>query len=132
MSDIHPEDLTIIACGPIVTEAMRAAYILKEEYGLEIRVINMHTVKPLDKDAVVAAAKDTKLLITCEEHQVGGFGNIIAGIISEHKDTDDPYKLKMIGAEDRFGESGQPWELMKVFGLTAESIVKKAHAMVNS
>jgi len=126
------EDLTIIACGPIVTEAMRAAYILKEEHGLEVRVINMHTVKPLDKDGVIAAAKETKILLTCEEHQIGGFGNIIAGIISEYKDADDPYKLKMIGVEDRFGESGQPWELMKVFGLVAESIAEKAHTLIKT
>lgn len=126
------EDLTIIACGPIVTEAMRAAFILKEEYGFEVRVINMHTIKPLDTDAIVAAAKETKTILTCEEHQIGGFGNIIAGVISEHKDVNDPYRLKMIGVEDKFGESGQPWELMKVFGLVAENIVEKVHALIKT
>ena len=118
------EDLTIIACGPIVAEAMRAAYILEEEQNLKVRIINMHTVKPLDKGAIITAAKDTKLIVTCEEHQVGGFGNIIAGVISENKDINEPYRLKMIGVEDRFGESGQPWELMKFFGLTAEGIAE--------
>ncbi len=126
------EDLTIIACGPIVTEAMRAAYILKEEQNLEVRIINIHTVKPLDKDAIISAAKDTKMVLTCEEHQVGGFGNIIAGIISENKDINERFRLEMIGVEDRFGESGQPWELMKVFGLVAENIAEKANALIKA
>ena len=124
------EDIAIIACGPIVSEAMRAAYILKEEEDIETRIINMHTVKPLDKATVIAAAEDISLIVTCEEHQVGGFGNIVAGVIAGSKDIDKPYKQKMIGVEDRFGESGQPWELMKVFGFTGESIVAKVIELV--
>lgn len=120
------EDLSIIACGPIVTEAMRAAFILKEEYDIETRIINMHTVKPIDKKAIIDAAKDTNIILTAEEHQVGGFGNIVAGVIAKNKTYTNPFIMDMIGVEDRFGESGQPWELMKVFGLTAESITKKA------
>lgn len=120
------EQITIIACGPIAAEALRAAYILKEEFGIEVRILNIHTVKPIDSSAIINAAKETKLIITCEEHQVGGFGNIIAGIISENKNFNDPYKLDMIGINDRFGESGKPWELMKLFRLTAEFIAKIA------
>jgi transketolase len=70
------EDLTLIACGPMVAEAMRAAYILKEEYNLESRILNIHTLKPIDKKAILKAAEETNIIITCEEHQVGGFGNI--------------------------------------------------------
>lgn len=118
------EQISIIACGPEVPEAMRAAYILKKEYRLETRVINMHTVKPLDKDAIIAAAKETGIVVTAEEHQKGGFGNYVAATILEAGLAEIP-KFAMIGVEDRFGESGAPWELMKAFGLTAEFIVKK-------
>ena len=89
----------------------------------------MHTVKPLDVKAVIEAARETKAVLTCEEHQTGGFGNIIAGAISL-SDLKKPIIMDMIGVDDRFGESGQPWELMKVFGLTAESIAQKAHKLV--
>ncbi len=120
------EDLTLIACGPMVAEAMRAAYILKEEYNINTRILNIHTVKPIDKKAILKAAEETNIIITCEEHQVGGFGNIIAGVIAQGKSYDTPLLLDMIGVEDRFGESGAPWELTKVFGLTAEYVVKRA------
>jgi transketolase len=124
------EDLTLIACGPMVAEAMRAAYILKEEYGLEIRILNIHTIKPIDKKAIIKAAEETGIIITCEEHQVGGFGNIIAGVIAQGKSYDSPLLMYMIGVEDRFGESGEPWELTKVFGLTAEHIAKRAKELL--
>jgi len=120
------EELTLIACGPMVAEAMRAAYILKEEYHLESRVLNIHTLKPIDKKAILKAAEDTHIIITIEEHQVGGFGNIIAGVIAQNKKYSTPLLMDMIGVEDRFGESGEPWELTKVFGLTAEHIAQRA------
>jgi transketolase len=119
------EDLTIIACGPMVPEAMRAAYILKQEQGLETRILNVHTVKPLDEAAIVAAAADTGVVITAEEHQVGGFGNLVAGAIGRG-DVARPVRMRMVGVQDTFGETGQPWELMKVFGLTAEHIAQVA------
>jgi transketolase len=120
------EDLTLIACGPMVAEAMRAAYILKEEYNINTRILNIHTVKPVDKKAIIKAAEETNIIITIEEHQVGGFGNIIAGVIACGKSYSTPLIMEMIGVEDRFGESGAPWELTKIFGLTAEHITQRA------
>lgn len=124
------EDITIIACGPILAEAMRAAYILKEEYGIETRVINLHTIKPLDESAIIKAVKETNLIVTCEEHQKGGFGNIIAGTSAKNRKANEPFALKMIGVNDRFGESGQPWDLMKIFGLTAEFIANESKKLI--
>ncbi|MCK5767807.1 MAG: transketolase [Candidatus Atribacteria bacterium] len=120
------EDLTLIACGPMVAEAMRAAYILKEEYNITTRIVNIHTLKPIDRQAITKAAEETNIILTVEEHQVGGFGNIVAGAITQNKKYSTPLLMDMIGVEDRFGESGAPWELTKVFGLTAEYIVRKA------
>ncbi len=123
------EVLAIIACGPMVPEAMRAAWMLKEDYGIETRVVNAHTVKPLDAEAIVSAAGDAEVVITAEEHQVGGFGNLVAGAICRAGLGGD-VKLDMVGVEDRYGESGAPWELMKVFGLTAEHIADKARKLL--
>lgn len=122
------EDIAIIACGPMVPEAMRAAYILKEDFGIETRVVNVHTVKPLDVEAVVRAAEETGAVLTAEEHQVGGFGNIVAGAIL--KGVGRPVAFDMVGVNDRFGESGQPWELMQEFGLTAEHLAKRAYVLI--
>jgi transketolase len=121
------ENLSVIACGPSVPEAMRAAYILKEEFGIETRVVNMHTVKPLDKDAIVRAALETGIVVTAEEHQVGGMGNQIAAVIGQAKELyGKPVLVGMIGVQDRFGESGAPWELVKEFEVSAEHIAAKA------
>jgi len=120
------EDIAIIGCGPMVPEAMRAAYILKAEYGLETRIINIHTVKPLDRAVIKAAVKDIGVLITVEEHQTGGFGSIIAAAACTEKDPEDPLKIEMIGVDDRFGQSAPPWQLLKKFGLTAEHIAQRA------
>jgi len=124
------EDLSIIACGPEVPEAMRAAYILKTEFDLETRVVNMHTVKPLDREAIVRAAADTGIVVTAEEHQIGGFGNWIAAAVSQAEEVyGRPVLLGMIGVKDRFGESGAPWELVKEFEVSAEHIAAKAKEM---
>lgn len=114
------EALTLIACGPEVPEALRAAYILKKEHGIETRVINMHTIKPLDTDVIEKAAKETGRIITVEEHQKGGVGNLVAGAITK---AGIPVKMDMIGMCDRFGESGVSWELIWKYGLAAEHIV---------
>lgn len=118
------ETITLISCGPELTEAMRAAWILETEFKLKIRVINLHTLKPLDKATIIKAAQETKLVVTAEEHQKGGLGNLVASAIMEANLTKVP-KLAMIGIEDRFGETGGSWELMKFFKLTAEFIVEK-------
>jgi transketolase len=125
------EDIAVIACGPMVPEAMRAAYILKEEFEIEARIINIHTVKPFDKAAVKNAVKDTGLIITVEEHQAGGFGSIIASVACSEKAVNDPLKIDMIGVRDRFGQSAPPWQLMKKFELTAEFIAEKARKMIS-
>ena len=122
------EDLTIISCGPETAEAVRAAYILKTDFGIETRVINMHTVKPLDKAAILAAATETRAVITAEEHQVGGLGNQVAGVILQR--SDKPLPFAMIGIQDRFGESGQPWQLIRKFGVAAEHIADKAKELL--
>jgi transketolase len=122
------EDIAIIACGPMVPEAMRAAYMLKEDFGIETRILNVHTVKPLDVESVVRAASETGAVVTAEEHQVGGFGNIIASAIL--KGVRKPLAFDMVGVPDRFGESGQSWELMQEFGLTAEHLAEKARGLL--
>jgi len=120
------EEVSMVACGPMVPEAMRAAWLLQAEYGIESRVINLHTVKPLDVAALVQAAEQTPVIVTAEEHQVGGFGNLVAGAILRHRqDFARPLLLDMVGVEDRFGLSGKPWELMQAFGLTAEHIATR-------
>ena len=121
------ESVCIIACGPMVPEALRAAFILKKERGIETRVINLHTLKPIDADAIMAAAKEIGKIITIEEHQKGGVGNLIAGIIAE---AGIPVKMKMIGMNDTFGESGNPWELIWKYGLAAEHVAEAAKKMV--
>jgi len=120
------EEVSIVACGPMVPEAMRAAWLLKEEQGIETRIVNVHTVKPLDAAALVRAAEDTGLVVTAEEHQVGGFGNIVAGAILENRQNFQlPLLLDRVGVPDCFGVSGKPWELMQWFGLTAEHLAER-------
>lgn len=125
------EDLTIIACGPEMAEALRAAWILKREKGIETRIVNLHTIKPLNKEAVIKAAKETSAIIVAEEHQKGGIGDKIASIILE-AGLNTSVKFLRIGVEDRFGETGQPWELIYAFGLSAEHIAQKAINLIKS
>ena len=119
------ESLCIIACGPMVPEAMRATWILKNDYGLETRILNVHTIKPLDRAAIAQAAEETGVIVTAEEHQIGGFGNWIASTILQ-AGLDKPVRFDMIGVKDRFGESGAPWELVKEFEVSAEHIAEAA------
>ncbi len=121
------EDLSIVACGPSVPEAMRAAYILKEDFGIETRVLNLHTVKPLDNDAIAKAASETGIVVSAEEHQVGGLGNRVAAAFASSRElSGKPCLFDMIGVQDRFGESGKPWELIYEFEVSAEHIAAKA------
>ncbi len=126
------EHLTIISCGPETAEALRAAYILKTDFDIETRVINMHTVKPLDREAIIKAAAQTNAIITAEEHQVGGLGNLVAAVLAEGCDEySDPVPFSMIGVNDTFGESGKPWQLIKKYGLAAEHIADRAKKLLS-
>src|SRR5689334_1865454 len=125
------EDLTIIACGPMVPEAMRAAWILKNEFGYDTRVINMHTLKPLDEAAVVRAAAETGVIVTAEEHQIGALAWRVSGVITASKELyGKPVLTGAIGVQDRFGDSGAPWELIKEFEVSAEHIAAKARELM--
>lgn len=121
------EDLSIIACGPMVPEAMRAAYILKQEFGFETRVINMHTLKPIDDQVIIRAARETGVIVTAEEHQIGALAWRVSGVITESaKLYGIPVITGAIGVKDRFGDSGAPWELIKEFEVSAEHIAHQA------
>src|SRR5450755_502663 len=121
------EDLSIIACGPMVPEAMRAAWILKQEFGYETRVVNMHTMKPIDETAIVRAARETDVVITAEEHQIGALAWRVSSVITESPELfGTPVITGAIGVKDRFGDSGAPWELIKEFEVSAEHIAQKA------
>ncbi|HEY7098219.1 MAG TPA: transketolase [Terriglobales bacterium] len=121
------EDLTIVACGPMVPEAMRAAWILKQEFGYETRVINMHTLKPIDEATIVSAAKGTGVILTAEEHQIGSLAWPVSNIITRTTQLyGTPVITSAIGVKDRFGDSGAPWELIKEFEVSAEHIAQKA------
>jgi transketolase len=126
------EDLSIIACGPMVPEAMRAACILKRDHGYETRVLNMHTLKPIDAEAVIRAAQDTGVVVTAEEHQIGALAWRVSGLLTENKQLyGKPLITGAIGVKDRFGDSGSPWELVKEFEVSAEHIAQKAVELMN-
>ena len=114
------EDVAIIACGQMVYRTLLAVKQL-EESKISVRVINCHTIKPLDKQTLLKAAEDCGAIVTVEEHQVnGGLGSAIAELVSQNF----PVPMKIIGVEDRFGESGEPNELLEKFGLTVDAIIK--------
>ncbi|NOR87555.1 MAG: transketolase family protein [Bacteroidales bacterium] len=119
-------DLSIIATGHMVWEALQAAYELKNQ-GIEARVINIHTIKPIDKQAIITAAKETKAIITIEEHQqIGGLGSAVAEIVTQNQ----PIKMAIMGMPDSFGESGKPDELLMQYGMTSNHIIEKAHQLL--
>jgi len=125
------ETLAIVSCGPIVAEAMRAAWILKAEYGIECRVLNMHTVKPMDTAGIIAAAKECGTVLTVEEHQIGGLGNRVAAAIATSPELwSAEVRVDMMGVPDKFGESGAPWEVHREFRLTAEYIADTARRLL--
>lgn len=114
-------DATIFATGVTVSEAIKAQEIL-ENKGIKVRVVDIHTVKPIDKDMIIKCAKETKKLISVEDHNViGGLGSAISEVLTEEY----PVKLLRMGINDTFGKSGKATELMNYFGITAENIVEK-------
>ncbi len=125
------EDLCIVAIGPMVPEAMRAARILKLDYGYETRVLNLHTLKPIDADALVCAARDTGVVITAEEHQIGALAWRVSSILTASPQLYGlPLITGAIGVKDRFGDSGAPWELVKELEVSAEHIARKAQELM--
>ncbi|MDY5422957.1 transketolase family protein [Hornefia butyriciproducens] len=118
-------DVTVIANGIMVASAMDAASQLAEE-GIDVRVIDMHTIKPLDTDIIRKAAEETGKIVTAEEHSViGGLGSAVA----EFTSRDCPVKIAMVGQQDVYGESGKPDELRDKYGMTARDIVAAVRAL---
>jgi transketolase len=121
-------DIAIIATGHMVWEALQAAYTLEKE-GIHARVVNMHTIKPLDEQIIHSAARETRGIITAEEHQVnGGLGSAVAEVVTRMF----PVRMMFIGMNDVFGESGKPEELMQRYGMTAAHICEKTRIMLQS
>ncbi len=113
-------EAVIFATGIMVDSALQAYNILAEE-GIKVKVVNIHTIKPIDVEAIVAAARETGVAITAEEHSIiGGLGSAVCEILSENH----PIPVIRIGVKDKFGESGKPNELLKAYGLTPEDIVE--------
>ena len=115
-------DVTIIATGLMVSRALDAAKMLEENKGIHARVINIHTIKPIDKDAIIAASKETKFIVTAEEHSViGGLYSAVTEVTSSQA----PCKVIPVAVMDTFGKSGPATELLEEYGLTAENIYNK-------
>lgn len=120
-------DVTIIATGLMVNEAIEAAKTLEAE-GVSVELINMHTIKPLDKDAVIKAAKKTGCIVTAEEHNIiGGLGSAVAEAVAEEY----PVPVVRVGVNDEFGKSGPAVELLHLYRLDAENIVEKAKLAIS-
>ncbi len=119
-------DVAIIACGVMVAEALKAAEKLQED-SISARVIDCHTVKPIDEGSIMKAAKDTGRIITAEDHNViGGLGSAVAEVLSRNM----PTRIGMVAVNDKFGESGEPAELMSKYGITEQDIFNKAKEMM--
>jgi transketolase len=120
------KDVTIFANGHMVWLALEAEAKLAEK-GISVEVINIHTIKPLDVEAVLASARKTRCVVTCEEHQVnGGLGDSIAQVLSRNL----PVPIEMIAVQDSFGESGKPTDLLKKYGLSSENIAAACEKVI--
>jgi len=119
-------DVTIVATGHLVWEALEAAKTLNDK-GISAEVINIHTIKPLDANAIIESVKKTKCVVTAEEHNhLGGLGESVARVLSQHQPTPQEF----IATNDTFGESGTPAQLMEKYGLNADAIVKAAEKVI--
>ena len=122
------KDITIVATGLMVYEAIEAGKILASN-GIEATIINIHTIKPIDRDIIINSAKETGLVLTVEEHSIiGGLGSAVSDVLSENL----PTKLVKIGVNDQYGFSGPAADLLKKFGLCADNIVKTAMEAVKN
>ena len=120
------KDVTIIATGIMVSAAVEAAAELEKE-GIEARIIDIHTIKPIDEDMIIEAAKETGRIVTAEEHSViGGLGDAVAQVVVRNC----PVPMAMVGQEDVFGESGKPGELLEKYGMTASDVVKAVKGLL--
>ncbi len=119
-------DVTLVATGLMVPEALEAKKILAES-GVNARVINIHTIKPIDKDILIKAAKETGAIVTAEEHNViGGLGSAVAEVLCENY----PVPMRRVGTQDKFGKSGKPAALLEEYGLTAANIAAQAMEVI--
>lgn len=119
-------DVTIVACGPLVYQSLMAAAEL-EKTGISVKVINNHTIKPIDKLALASAAKDTGAVVTVEEHQInGGLGGAVAEVLGENF----PVPMERVGMPDTFGESGKPEELLEKYGMSVKKIKESVKAVL--
>lgn len=120
------KDITVIATGIMVNEAFIAAQQLESE-GIDVRVIDIHTIKPIDEEAIIRAAQETKAIVTAEEHSViGGLGSAVADVVVKNA----PVKMAMVGQKDTYGESGKPDQLKEKYGMTAEDIVAAVKSLL--
>lgn len=123
---IEGSDVTIFACGHLVWNAIEAEAILSEK-GISVELINLHTIKPLDVEAILRSVEKTRCVVTCEEHQMnGGLGDAVAQVLSRF----NPTPLEMVAVQDSFGESGTPTQLLKKYGLGPENIVKAVEKVI--
>lgn len=120
-------DVGIIATGALLHNALKAAKYLEEKEGIDVKVINLSTIKPLDEDSVALLAQEAGAIVTVEEHQIrGGMGSAVAESLSKHH----PVPIEFVGVDDHFGQSGTPEELIKHYGMDTESIIKAAHKAI--
>lgn len=120
------EDVTMIATGLMVSESLKAADILSRE-GIESKVINIHTIKPIDEEAIIEAARQTRAVVTAEEHQInGGLGSAVAEVLSRNH----PVPIEMVVVKDTFGESGNPEGLLKKYHLKSPDIVNAVNRVL--
>ncbi|MEZ0536314.1 transketolase family protein [Caldicellulosiruptoraceae bacterium PP1] len=121
------KDISIIATGLMVHEAIKATKILKQE-GISVTLIDMPFIKPIDKELIIKSAKATGCVVTCEEHNIlGGLGSAVSEVLSQEY----PTLVKMVGLNDEFGRSGKPEDVLSFFNLTADGIVEKAKEVLN-
>lgn len=123
---IEGTDVTIFACGHLVWNAIEAEAILAEK-GISVELINIHTIKPLDVEAILKSVEKTRCVVTCEEHQInGGLGDAVAQVLARF----NPTPLEMVAVQDSFGESGTPTQLLKKYGLGPENIVAAVERVI--
>lgn len=123
---IEGSDVSIFACGHMVWQAIEAEAILAQQ-GIQAEVINIHTIKPIDREAILNSVEKTRCAVTCEEHQInGGLGESVAQILCRFH----PAPVEMVAVNDSFGESGTPAQLLKKYGLAPENIVSAVHKVL--